>query len=146
MDYETSGADLEARGRMAAKKNEGRVYVSDADYVYHNLTNPEADQDSAPSNGAWGLLQWAQENRKEFYGKYGPKLTTGESEESDEVKKEKKTVGERIDLFESFMRDYQKKKRQRLLEIGETEHVHQTYKNGKPPLRSIHTITSSRGT
>lgn len=41
--------------------------VADASWVYSHLYAKDVSKDTAPSPGAWGLLQWAKIHEKEFF-------------------------------------------------------------------------------
>ena len=112
---------------------------TDAEWVYFNLTNPNPDPKSAPTQGGWGLLQWAIENKKEFYRTYAPKVLGADSaKDSDDVKDEKRSVQERLDVFNSLMSDYEKKKR---LVLGATEPGAQTSDPGTQTQKNTRFIT-----
>jgi hypothetical protein len=150
LDYfESNGHHEEPPSEQANEQaNEQPVpdekYSSDLEWVYHNIMNPDPSSDNAPSAGAWGLLQWARDNRKEYYRLYGPKVLKQETaEESSQVKGERKTVRERLDMFESHMLEYQKKTK--LLEAGGVEPGAVTYELGKLLPKNTRTIILCQG-
>jgi len=49
-------------------------FMSDADWVYSNLTQKEVDLEKAPSTGAVALLEWARENKNDFFSKVVPRV------------------------------------------------------------------------
>ena len=42
-------------------------------WVFDNMGKPVQEHE-APSSSAWAMLQWAREDKKEFYGKYFPRM------------------------------------------------------------------------
>ena len=130
---------MAAHAKTASKKMEGFEYTSDAEWVYHNLPLEEPNLDTAPSPGAIGLLGLALDDPKHFYRQYGPKTLTGQGEDDEDVLSEKKTTKERLDMFESFVADCQKKTK--VLEDGEKERGANQLENGRSRRRNTHSIT-----
>lgn len=64
---------------------EGKTSSLKQDYqwVYDNIAIEDVDPDSAPSSGAWGLLQFARSDSKSFYVEWMRMVSRQES--SDEV-------------------------------------------------------------
>ena len=130
---------MAAHAKAASKKMEGFDYTSDAEWVYHNLPLEEPNLETAPSPGAIGLLGLALDDPKHFYRQYGPKMLTGQGEDDEDVSSEKKTTRARLDMFESFVADCQKKTK--VLEDGEKERGANQLENGRSRRRNTHSIT-----
>ena len=81
----------------------------------------------------------ALDDPKHFYRQYGPKMLTGQGEDDEDVSSEKKTTRERLDMFESFVADCQKKTK--ILEDGEKERGASQLENGRSRRRNTHSIT-----
>ncbi len=63
----------------------------DVAWVYNNLSNPLASQESAPSNGGWGLLQYARSYPADFYKSILPaamKRAIGDTDDADKLPNE----------------------------------------------------------
>lgn len=71
--------------------------VADASWVYSHLYAKDVDKGSAPSPGAWGLLQWAKTHEKEFFsGVFLKVVKPVEVEDDIAVKAELKSADQRL--------------------------------------------------
>ena len=78
--------------------------VADASWVYSHLYAKDVNKDTAPSPGAWGLLQWAKTHEKEFFsGVFLKVVKPVEVEDDVAVKAELKSADKRLRLVKQML-------------------------------------------
>jgi hypothetical protein len=76
--------------------------VRDTLWVYQHLANRNAKPESAPSLGAWNLLQWARRYKNRFFEQVLPKAMAAKPPEDEENIRREKT---RIEEMERVLRE-----------------------------------------
>ena len=80
--------------------------VADASWVYSHLYAKDVSKGSAPSPGAWGLLQWAKTHEKEFFsGVFLKVVKPVEVEDDIAVQAEIKSADKKLRFVKKMMTD-----------------------------------------